>query len=237
MPARTNPQTEAQIVDLLKLDLTFAEIEAKTGINRSTVGHVARRFGYHRGKGNVWKTRHQTDLIAQLYVSGMNCREIEAVVGIDREHVRRRLHRRGVEVRKRGLMSTNNPQWKHGQSALYRAAGYRARKVVRQVTGMQLPKGWVVHHQNENNKDNQPANLVIFPDVSNHAAYHQRQLENLRAGSPAAAIHLVLKNDGLPLLTLANHLLLLPDTDRLHLFDRQDWPVLVRTASALHSPE
>lgn len=46
--------------------------------------------------------------------------------------------------------------------------------VAERALGKALPKGAVVHHVNENGKDNRNSNLVICPSRSYHALLHQR---------------------------------------------------------------
>ena len=47
------------------------------------------------------------------------------------------------------------------------------RVVAEQMLGRPLKKGEVVHHINENKRDNRPENLMVFKSQKDHAAFHQ----------------------------------------------------------------
>lgn len=54
------------------------------------------------------------------------------------------------------------------------------RIVAEQMLGRPLKKGEVVHHEDENKRNNDPSNLIVFASQAEHAAYHQQKLKNAR---------------------------------------------------------
>lgn len=48
----------------------------------------------------------------------------------------------------------------------------RARKVIEEWLGFKLPDAFVVHHEDENELNNEPGNLFVFPSQSEHMKYH-----------------------------------------------------------------
>jgi hypothetical protein len=50
-------------------------------------------------------------------------------------------------------------------------------KIAEKALGHPLPKGAVVHHFDENKKNDKPSNLVICPDAKYHRLLHRRTHE------------------------------------------------------------
>ena len=125
------------------------------------------------------------------------------------------LQQRGV-LKSRGAQSgIDNPQSKARQQvdSTDRDSGkYWARRTVELALGRKLPKGWVIHHMNENPRDQRQSNLWLFPLAQLHGAYHQRQSESLAAGGRVAASQTALENGGLWLPQLLAQLASSPET-------------------------
>ena len=56
------------------------------------------------------------------------------------------------------------------------------RVVAEQMLGRKLLPGEVVHHEDENKRNNDPSNLKVFPSQAAHAAYHQQKIREQNAG-------------------------------------------------------
>lgn len=52
------------------------------------------------------------------------------------------------------------------------------RIVAEKTIGRKLKKGEVVHHIDENKRNNHPLNLMVFPNQAAHAAWHKNELYN-----------------------------------------------------------
>lgn len=74
---------------------------------------------------------------------------------------------------------------------------YWGRKTVELGLGRKIPKGWVVHHMNENPRDQRHSNLWLFPTSAQHGSYHAQQLDRLAAGGSVPANQTALENGGL----------------------------------------
>lgn len=74
---------------------------------------------------------------------------------------------------------------------------YWARRTVEIAIGRKLAKGWVIHHMNENPRDQRQSNLWLFPNSESHGTYHARQLDRLAAGGLIPASQTASENGGL----------------------------------------
>ncbi len=125
------------------------------------------------------------------------------------------LQQRGVLKSRGAQPGIDNPQSKARQQvdSTDRDSGkYWARRTVELALGRKLPKGWVIHHMNENPRDQRQSNLWLFPLAQLHGAYHQRQSESLAAGGRVAASQTALENGGLWLPQLLAQLASSPET-------------------------
>ena len=146
------------------------------------------------------------------------------------------LQQRGV-LKSRGAQSgTDNPQSKARQQVdpSDRDSGkYWARRTVELALGRKLPKGWVIHHMNENPRDQRQSNLWLFSSAPLHGAYHQRQSESLAAGGRVAASQTALENGGLWLPQLLAQLASSPETVEQLLSCTPELPMPDRQESGL----
>jgi hypothetical protein len=135
----------------------------------------------------------------QMYLDGKTYKQIAQelnIVGSDPvEIVRARLtNRYHIQSRVGKASGSDNPQWKgKGQRHQDRYNTYR---VVVAFLGTLLPKGWVVHHLDENETNDSPANLCLFPSAKLHNSHHQWLLKNQLKGDSVEAIREVLKIGG-----------------------------------------
>jgi hypothetical protein len=73
---------------------------------------------------------------------------------------------------------------------------YEHIEVAARALGKPLPSKAIVHHVNDNTRDNRPSNLVILQDTTEHDALHYRR-KVLRAGGDPWTQHLCAKCGGL----------------------------------------
>src|SRR3990167_5794962 len=118
-------------------------------------------------------------LVVQRYLSGEGTNEIGKSLNIDGEVVRRRLKKWNIPRRVGKAIGPKNPQWKGNRSAPMHYFRKQSYEVAAICLGQPVPKGYVIHHLDENAKNNNPENLILFPSQSLHAKFHQKVL-NLR---------------------------------------------------------
>lgn len=82
-----------------------------------------------------------------------------------------------------------NPVTCHNPYTRLKAHRYEHRAVVERVVGKPLPPRAVIHHVNDNERDNRPANLVVLQNTTEHTALHYRR-RVLRAGGDPWTHHL-----------------------------------------------
>lgn len=115
-----------------------------------------------------------------LYESGKTYKEIAEYFHLpDEEVIRRRLVKKGLESRVGKAVGSKNPQWKGGMKPAMHYHRRLAYEIASICLKKPLPKGWVVHHLDENKENNHPTNLIVFPNASNHQKWHQT-IRNLR---------------------------------------------------------
>lgn len=144
------------------------------GVSDKTVSIACKSIGV-TPKDFVLESKNQFGLpmneIIQRYKDGETCIELGKAFGVDDEVIRRRLVRRGVEMRSVGCRTPElNSQWAGGKG--YPDEHKKVRKIVETILGRKLKSVEVIHHHNENPLDHDLDNLWIFPSPSHHARYH-----------------------------------------------------------------
>lgn len=191
---------------------------------QSQISRILRANGLGVGRGKR-KPVHQLpmDLIAIEYSSGLSTNEIGRKYGVDGETIRRRLVRLGHPMRKRGeyeKRGERNHQWKGGKSFEQdRQYNKLARRVAEFCLGKKLSRQMVVHHHDENRKNNSFDNLWVFPSFSDHSRYHQQLLKIQFPIASMEANRLALENGGLRLPEPSDRSLSLHDINLRHPYD------------------
>ena len=157
-------------------------VATRLGMPPNSVSRILRACGIHVGRGKR-NPVHQLpmDDIQTLYESGETTISLARRYGVDPEVIRRRMARAGIARRNvRGSTGERNHQWKGGTSERQknREPHRLARAIAMLCLQERLPPESVVHHMDEDELNNDPANLWLFPTASHHARYHQRQLES-----------------------------------------------------------
>lgn len=137
--------------------------------------------------------------VLEDYTEGaIGVREAARRFGVHEGTMRVFLQQRGVLKSRGAQPGLENPQSKARQvgSADRDSGKYWARRTVELALGRKLPKGWVIHHMNENPRDQRQSNLWLFPATQLHSAYHMQQSESLAAGGRVAASQTALENGG-----------------------------------------
>ena len=176
------------------------------GISQTQVCRILHGQGIRPGRGARKPiVQLPSRQIVSMYQRGLSCREIADKFSTRDEVVRKRLRKLGVVRRERGQYERRgqrNAQWKGGRSKqrqkdkdmhFFRRQAYEVSAI---CLGQPLPRGWVIHHIDENWRNNNPSNLLLFPSQSRHCRYHQLLLSLQLSGKPVDAIQLALENDG-----------------------------------------
>jgi len=176
------------------------------GVSDKTVSIACKNFGV-TPKDFVLESKNQFGLpmneIIQRYKDGETCRELGKVFGVDDEVIRRRLVRRGVEMRSVGCRTPElNSQWAGGKG--YPDEHKKVRKIVETILGRKLKSVEVIHHHNENPLDHDLDNLWIFPSPSHHARYHGKLRAIRNQGVEVDASQLAKAFDAVPLRSLTS---------------------------------
>lgn len=179
-----------------------SETAEKFGIHQASLSKMFRRLGIHMGKGALTAIHVlPMDKIAEAYNNGASTVELGREYGVDPEVIRKRMMRRGIDRRPRGSYERRgqeNPQWKGGKKQ-DREQNRLARAIAEWCLGEKLPEDAVVHHRNEDESDNRPDNLVVFPSNPHHLRFHQQLLKIQLASEQVETIQVELENGGRPL--------------------------------------
>jgi predicted XRE-type DNA-binding protein len=228
---------DQQFLDLWNEHHDTKDVADRIGTSRAYVTQVLwAKFGIRCPKNNPNKLDLPMEEIKERYEAGESCAQIAVTFGLSAERIRRRL--RGYGVERRSLKESvprgkRNRFYKNGEGKkevlhYYRRQSYEVAAI---CLGQPLPQGWIIHHLNENPKDNRPENLVLFQTSGAHASHHL-QLRVLRQkGQPADAIRVALENGAQVLPQPPNPILLEPDTDQPDPSDSQPQPETFRQLS------
>lgn len=142
-----------------------------------------------------------------LYAAGESMRRLSVKYDVGEDAIERRLSKAGVHIRRGAEAVPRGPQnvfYKDGRAEERDALRtdrhrYEVVQIAAICLGRPLAKGWVVHHQDENPTNNDPANLWLFPGGREHGRYHAQRRESLRQADGVDAILLVSRNGGLKL--------------------------------------
>lgn len=175
------------------------EISRRLNIRQGQVSRILRSVGIRVGRGKR-KPVHPLPMseVAKMYRAGHSTTDLGRLHSVDAEVIRRRLLNFGQPMRRRGeyeRSGSSNPQWKGGRQQV-REYHKLARRIAAFCLGSTLPTGIVVHHHDEDETNNHPSNLWLFPSGPNHNRYHQQLLKNrVEVGSKEAS-RLASKNGG-----------------------------------------
>ena len=169
---------------------------------RGTVTRILGTMGVQLPHGRPPRFLIPRDEVESRYLAGENCRQIALDFDVDPDIVRMRLKRWGVVRRPGGIAGTEHPRWQGGKATerkeardmhYYRRQSYEVAAI---CLGQPLGQGMVIHHLDENWRNNDPANLVVFPSQSIHARFHALLSKRQRAGLATDASHLALDSGG-----------------------------------------
>jgi transposase len=134
------------------------------------------------------------------YLEGaVGAREVARRFGVHEGTMTVFLQQRGVLKTRGAQAGAENAASKARQvGAKDRDSGkYWARRTVELALGRPLPEGWVVHHMNENPRDQRQSNLWLFHTTGAHSTYHRRQSELMAAGGLVPASQTASESGGL----------------------------------------
>ncbi len=194
-----------QFLDLWNEHHDTLEVAERIGTSRTYVAHVLKhKFGISVPRNMSTKYDLPMERIKERYEAGESCAQIAETFGLSAERIRRRL--RGYGVPRRTLKESvprgkRNRFYKNGEGKkeplhYYRRQSYEVAAI---CLGQPVPKGWIIHHLNENPRDNRPENLVLFRSAAEHSAHHTQLRVLQRKGRTADAIQVALENGAVKL--------------------------------------
>lgn len=169
-----------QMYDMYQEGQTHKQIANYFEISQPSVNRVLKNLlGIHVGKGNHNpKKVYLPDSVGDIYLSGKTCQEIGEQFGTSRKVVQKKLTQLNIPRRIGKAEGPKNPQWKGGKEIPVHYFRRQSYEVAAICLKMPVPKGHVIHHIDENPKNNHPTNLMIFPNNSLHTKFHQLVLKN-----------------------------------------------------------
>ena len=180
------------VIALYEQTHNMSEVGRRLAITHAWVSEILRRHEVQRvAAPRPRKREKHKDAIIDLYNAGHTSTEISEILNrdISFETVLTSLRDEGIEIRPAGFQNgQKNPTWNGGITVdgkgyvLLRLPGHaRANHngyvrehilVVEKMLGRRLKRGEIVHHKNENVKDNSPENLLVFSNKAEHTQYH-----------------------------------------------------------------
>lgn len=224
---RGTPTKKVDASDVIRLwheTLNQHEVSRRLGVHQTTVSRILRAHGLGPGKGHRLPVHDlPLDEITTRYLAGESAREIAESFGVDSEVVRKRLARHGVKRRIGGAAKEKHPNWKGGRPSveIYRRLSHEVAAI---CLGRPVPKGWIIHHVDENYANNDPSNLVLFRTQSEHFRFH-RLLSKLQRQDPTVdTSRLALENGALALPPPPRPIEFGPDIDWLYPSETPELP-------------
>jgi HNH endonuclease len=190
---------------------------ARLGLRQGRVSAILRYCGVRLGRGKRDPVHPlPMEEVTRDYRGGTPTTELGRRHGVDPEVIRRRLRSAGVDRRPRGQYErrgSDNPQWKGGREETMHYYRRQAYEVAAICFGQPLPRGTIIHHCDEDPKNNQPCNLLLFENQSAHGSFHQLLLERQQTEPEVDAIRLALENGARRLPLPPNPIVLPPDIE------------------------
>ncbi|MHC4335965.1 MAG: HNH endonuclease [Planctomycetota bacterium] len=219
-----------QFLDLWNQYGNTKDVAEQIGTSRVYVTMVLRdKFGIRVPRTHPNKLDLPMEEIKERYLAGESCAQIAETFGLSAERIRRRLRSYGVPRRtlKESVpRGKKNRFYKNGEGKkeplhYYRRQSYEVAAI---CLGQPVPQGWIIHHLNENPKDNRPENLILFRSAAEHSAHHTQLRVLQQKGQTADAIQVALENGAVVLPQPPNPIALEPCTDRPAPLDNWDLP-------------
>jgi len=165
----------AEVLRLFEETGNQHEVARQIGCLPSTVSKILIAQGVRTGRTGRPETIHlpREEIVAR-YLEGEPCRMIAESYNVDPEVVRMRLRRWHIRRRVGGVQKEEHPFWKGGHKETMHYYRRQAYEVAAICLGQPLPQGMILHHLDEDPKNNNPSNLVVFPSQGHHARFHLR---------------------------------------------------------------
>jgi len=230
-----------QFLDLWNQYHDTREVAERIGTSRTYVTMVLwDKFGIRCPKVHPNKISLPMESIKSRYLAGESCAQIAETFGLPAERIRRRLRAYGVPRRSleasvpRGKRNRfyKNGKGKRNVMHYYRRQSYEVAAI---CLGQPVPQGWVIHHLNENPRDNRPENLILFRSPSDHSTYHVRLIDLQQKDPQADAIRVALENGAVVLPSPPHPIELEPCIDQPAPSDSQHSQGIVQQLSLLKS--
>lgn len=216
----------SQAIEMYKQGSNYEQIGEHFGLSAKQVGRRLRHTGFRAER----KLRHPStiplpmDEIAARYQAGESSVALAKAFGTNSERMRRRLHNHGVQFRsllESRARGEKNSQYKGGKSVNRADMHHQVRSLVERLLDLpeKLPRTCVVHHIDENPRNNSVENLALFVSFGSHLQHHQRLLKSQYRDCPAEATQLLLESGGVLLQSLLDQTRSEPGTSPLFLLE------------------